>query len=87
MREGCALLIAEMVCINQWNTLDWGNVKPINAGIFHTVGLKEDGIVVAAGANDYGQYDVSEWNDIVTDSKLYSWTKSGRHCCGGRHEQ
>ena len=34
----------------------------------HTVGLKRDGTVVAAGDNDYGQCDVSGWNDIIAVS-------------------
>lgn len=31
----------------------------------HTVGLKEDGTVIAIGDNSYGQCDVSDWRDIV----------------------
>ena len=31
----------------------------------HTVGLKSDGTVVAAGDNKYGQCDVSDWTDVV----------------------
>ena len=37
----------------------------ISAGVGHTVGLKSDGTVVAVGANDYGQCDVSSWRNIV----------------------
>ena len=31
-------------------------------------GLKEDGTVVAAGYNEYGQCNVSDWKDIVAIS-------------------
>lgn len=36
----------------------------IAVGTFHTVGLKADGTVVAAGYNEHGQCDVSDWTDI-----------------------
>ena len=38
----------------------------IAAGSSHTVGLKADGTVVAAGENDDGQCEVSDWTDIVS---------------------
>ena len=31
----------------------------------HTVGLRSDGTVVAAGNNHCGQCDVEEWKDVV----------------------
>jgi hypothetical protein len=37
----------------------------VAGGAFHTVGLKIDGTVVAAGYNEYGQCVVSAWTDIV----------------------
>ena len=37
----------------------------VAAGNGHTVGLKADGTVVAAGDNYYGQCEVSAWTDIV----------------------
>ena len=40
----------------------------VSAGWNHTVGLKSDGTVVAAGYNKYGQCDVSGWTDIVAVS-------------------
>ena len=40
----------------------------ISARIYHTVGLKSDGDVVAVGPNFYGQCDVSNWTDIVAIS-------------------
>jgi len=36
----------------------------VATGIFHTVGLKADGTVVAVGDNNYGQCDVQGWTDI-----------------------
>ncbi len=39
-------------------------VATISAGAFHTIGLKEDGTVVAAGYNGYGQLNVSAWTNI-----------------------
>ena len=46
----------------------WGNIvnrETLSAGCFHTVGLKSDGTVIAAGDNDDGQCNVSAWADIV----------------------
>ena len=40
----------------------------VAAGIWHTVGLKANGTVVAMGYNDYGQCDVDDWTDIVATS-------------------
>lgn len=40
----------------------------LSAGGWHTVGLKTDGTVVAAGDNNYGQCNVSDWTDIVAIS-------------------
>ena len=37
----------------------------VAAGVWHTVGLKADGTVVAVGYNEYGQCDVSGWTDII----------------------
>lgn len=37
----------------------------VAAGVWHTVGLKADGTVVAVGYNKYGQCDVSGWTDII----------------------
>lgn len=38
----------------------------ISAGQDHTVAIKNDGTVVAVGANNHGQCDVSEWTDIIS---------------------
>ena len=42
-----------------------GGGSGTDVGGGHTVGLKEDGSVVAAGDNTYGQCNVQEWEDIV----------------------
>ena len=42
--------------------------ETVSAGVFHAVGLKADGTVVATGTNKYGQCDVSGWTDIVAIS-------------------
>ncbi len=45
-------------------TEDWDDVIGISK-YYHTVALKEDGTVVAAGSNnDYGELNVSSWRDI-----------------------
>jgi alpha-tubulin suppressor-like RCC1 family protein len=44
---------------------DWTGIVQVAVGGLHTVGLKADGTVIAAGANDYGQCDVGGWMDIV----------------------
>jgi len=40
------------------------NIAPIAGGLYHTVGLKEDGTVVAVGKDLYGQMNVSSWTNI-----------------------
>ena len=49
----------------------WGEITPretVSAGVFHTVGLKADGTVVAVGSNVFGRCDVDGWTDIVAVS-------------------
>ena len=43
----------------------WVDIVDIAIGATHTIGLKKDGTVVAAGSNHCGQCDVDEWKDIV----------------------
>ena len=43
-------------------------------GNAHTVGLKKDGTVVAAGSNDDGQCDISDWRDIIFVSAGHTHT-------------
>ena len=52
-----------------------GLVRPmVAAGGAHTVGLKCDGTVVAAGYNLYGQCNVGSWTDIVQVAAGYYHT-------------
>jgi len=37
----------------------------VAAGGYHTVGLKDDGTVVAVGWNELGQCNVGGWTDIT----------------------
>ncbi|MBR5479707.1 MAG: TIR domain-containing protein [Clostridia bacterium] len=46
----------------------------ISAGNCHTVGLKNDGTVVAVGNNDDGQCNVRNWTDMVAVSAGYHHT-------------
>ena len=49
----------------------WSKVtvrETLSEGVYHTVGLKADGRVVAAGSNGDGQCRVSGWEDIVAIS-------------------
>ena len=45
--------------------------KWISAGLYHTVGVKTDGTVVACGDNDDGQCNVSVWRDMVAVAAGY----------------
>lgn len=38
------------------------NIVSIAAGCAHTLALREDGTVLAAGDNRYGQCDVNNWS-------------------------
>jgi hypothetical protein len=49
----------------QLNVTTWTNITAIAAGVFHSVGLKDDGTVAAAGSNSYGQMNVSSWTNIM----------------------
>ena len=43
----------------------WKNLTQLALSDSHTVGLREDGTVVAVGSNASGQCDVEDWTDIV----------------------
>ena len=49
---------------NQLDVSAWKDIKAIAAGAYHTVGLKTDGTVVAAGDGTLGQLKVSSWKNI-----------------------
>ena len=46
-----------------WNEIAMRETVVVSSN--HTVGLKEDGTVVATGYNNYGQCDVKSWKDII----------------------
>ena len=49
----------------QKNVSGWKNLTQLALSDSHTVGLREDGTVVAVGSNASGQCDVEDWTDIV----------------------
>jgi alpha-tubulin suppressor-like RCC1 family protein len=54
----------------------WRDISQIAAGTWHTVGLKSDGTVVAAGDNHFGECDVGGWTEIIEVAA------SGHHTVG-----
>ena len=44
---------------------NWTDIVAVTAGFYHTVGLRMDGTVIAAGQNESGRCNVGEWTDIV----------------------
>lgn len=50
----------------------WNDIIAISSGYGHTLGLKKDGSVVAAGYMDEPECDVSAWRDIVIVSAGWS---------------
>ena len=50
---------------DEWNP-EMVKVKSIAVGYEHTVALKSDGTVVATGANQNGECNVSEWENIIS---------------------
>lgn len=54
----------------------WENITQLAMGESHTVGLRADGTVSAAGRNYAGQCDVENWQDIV-------YIAAGRTCTLG----
>jgi len=43
----------------------WRGISQIAAGTWHTVGLKSDGTVIAAGDNHFGECEVGGWTDLI----------------------
>ena len=43
----------------------WTGIIDISGGDEHTIGLRDDGTVAYAGANDKGQCNVASWKDVV----------------------
>jgi alpha-tubulin suppressor-like RCC1 family protein len=55
----------------------WSGISQIAAGTWHTVGLKSDGTVVAAGDNHFGECDVGGWMEII----VVAAGRSNGGCC------
>ena len=49
---------------SQYDVSGWKNIVAVTANEYTIIGLKADGTVVAAGSNEYGQCDISGWEDI-----------------------
>ena len=48
----------------QCNVNGWHDIVAIDAGYWHTVGLKSDGTLVAVGLSSEGRCDVGSWTNI-----------------------
>jgi len=51
--------------LGQCNVLGWRNIIQVAAGGLHTVGLEDDGTVVAVGRSLEGQCYVADWSNII----------------------
>ena len=52
---------------NDWHQGEgglWNNIISLSGGVYHSVGVSQDGTVYAAGENKNGQCQVSEWTDM-----------------------
>jgi hypothetical protein len=52
----------------------WTDIMQVDAGFYHTVGLKSDGTVVAVGANYEGECNVGGWTNIIQVDAGYAGT-------------
>lgn len=63
----------------------------ISAGYKHTLGLKTDGTVIAAGNNENGQCEVSQWTDIVAvfagDMNSFGLKRDGTLVVAGKPDE
>lgn len=68
---------------------DWNDIKAISVSDNFTVGLKDNGNVIATGDNTYGQCDVSDWCDIeeisTTLYATYGLKKDGTVVATGKY--
>ena len=69
-----SIIVATVIFLLTFNFNPWSDIVLVDAGFFHTVGLKEDGTVVAVGNKDYGQCDVNSWQNIIDLAAGYSHT-------------
>ena len=49
----------------------WTDIVSIDSGYSHTVGLKSDGTVVAAGRTQDGECEVEGWTNIIDVAASY----------------
>ena len=72
MKKLITLLLTALLCLSlcacgaEGSSAAGGDV--LFAGVYHTVGLKADGTVVAVGRKDDGRCEVGGWTDIVAVS-------------------
>ncbi len=52
----------------------WRHIVQLRCTSFHTLGLKSDGHVVAAGSNYYRECEVSDWTDIVAIDAYHDYS-------------
>lgn len=57
-----------LIYYGEYDVNHWTDIVAVSAGLYHTVGLKADGTVVAAGSNENGRCDVDDWTDMVAIS-------------------
>lgn len=58
----------------QTEVSEWTDIVAVSAGLFHSVGLRKDGTVVAVGDNSNSQCEVGEWCDIIAIEAGNSYT-------------
>ena len=63
--SSAVLVFVAVFVLTSFNFKTWTDIVAVSAGYSHTVGLKEDGTVVATGNNDQGQCNVYNWTDII----------------------
>ena len=65
----------------------WTGITAVAVGYGHTVGLREDGTVLAIGCNDCGQCDVGDWTGVrkIVAGNFFTLgvTEDGRVLCAG----
>lgn len=46
-------------------TRNWNHIVDLAPGEYHVLGLRDDGTVVSAGSNRFGEGDVGDWQDVI----------------------
>ena len=63
-RSDGAVVAVGSHAVGECRTGEWRDVVAVAAGAEHTLGVRADGSVLSAGANDYGQRNVDGWSLI-----------------------